>query len=111
MVNYEIFVKSIIRNLSGASASHLDTIDLKTSQEYRLKPGRQTVILGSCDNSHFTPLPQQSPGMVSPLPLADGLVITLDNVSLLKEGDIVRVLPIKWELYSEAKRDIFTASS
>jgi len=108
MVNYELFVKSIIRKLSGASASYHGTIETQMKEEYKLKPGRHTVILGSYDGTYFTPLPQQSPGMVSPLPQADGMIITDPEVKLLEKNKKVKMIPIKWGFYSKQKREIFT---
>ncbi len=108
MVNYEIFVKLIIRKLTAASASYLGTVDVKIKEDFELKPGRYTATLGSYDGSYFTPLPQQSPGMVSPLPKADGLIITVPEISMLEAGVEAKMLPIKWELYSKEKKDIFT---
>ena len=108
MVNYELFVKSIIRKLSGATASYHGTIETKMKEEYRLKQGRHTVILGNYDGTYFTPLPQQSPGMVSPLPQAEGMIITDPEVKVLKKNKTVKMLPIKWGFYSEEKREIFT---
>ncbi len=108
MVNYEIFVKSIIRKLTAASASYLGTIDVKMKEDFKLKPGRYTVVLGTYDGVHFTPLPQQSPGMVSPLPQADGMIIVNPEVILLEKNKILKMMPIKWEFYSLKKSDIFT---
>jgi len=108
MVNYELFVKSILLKLSGASASHLGAIATKIAKEYRVKPDRHTAVLGSFDGSFFMPLPQQSPGMVSPLQKADGLIITQPGTTLLKEGHSVSMLPIRWPLSSIKKVDIFT---
>ncbi len=108
MVNYELFVRSIILKLSGASASYLGTIETKMKVDHKLNPGKYTVILGQYDGSGFTPLSQQSPGMVSPLPQSDGLIITTPDVSLLTKGKIVKMIPIKWGFYSKEKREIFT---
>jgi len=108
MVNYELFVKFIIRKFSGASASYPGSIETRMKEDYKLNPGKYTVILGRYSGSCFVPLPRQSPGMVSPLPQADGLIITTPEVSLLTEGKTVKMMPIKWDLYSEEKRDIFT---
>ncbi|MEA3419076.1 MAG: gephyrin-like molybdotransferase Glp [Campylobacterota bacterium] len=108
MVNYEVFIKPIILRLSGTTACHPAPIETKMKEEYRLKAGRFTVILGSHDGSAFTPLPHQSPGMVSPLPLADGLIITSPELSHLEKGKSVKMIPIKWGLYSKEKREIFT---
>jgi len=108
MVNYELFVRSIILKLSGASASYLGTIETKMKVDHTLNPGKYTVILGRYDGSGFTPLSQQSPGMVSPLPQADGLIITVPDVSLLTKEKIVKMIPIKWGFYSKEKKEIFT---
>jgi molybdopterin molybdotransferase len=108
MVNYELFVKSILLKLSGASASYPGVVKTKIGKEHKLKPGRHTAVLGNFDGSSFTPLPQQSPGMVSPLQKADGLIITQPDTTLLKEGHSVSMLPIRWHLSSIKKVDIFT---
>ena len=103
MVNYELFVTFIVRKLSGASASYPCTIETKMKEDFRCNPGRYTVTLGNYDGSSFSPLPQQSPGMVSPLPQADGFIITIPEVSLLEKGKAVKMMPIKWIFYSEQK--------
>lgn len=110
MVNYELFITSIIRKLSGTSAAYHGIIETKMKEEYRLKPGRHTVVLGSYDGFRFTPLPRQSPGMVSVLPHADGLIIVLPEISLLKKEESVKMVPIKWGVYAKEKKDIFTPS-
>ena len=111
MVNYELFVKFIIRKLSGSASPYHSFVETRIKESHTLRQGRYTTILGSYDGSGFLPLPQQSPGMVSPLPQADGLIITLPDVSSLEKGAIVKMLPIKWEISASERKDIFTASS
>ncbi|MEO1937447.1 MAG: molybdopterin molybdenumtransferase MoeA, partial [Sulfurimonas sp.] len=60
------------------------------------------------DGTYFRPLPQQSPGMVSPLQKADGLIIIHPDLSLLEKGRTVSMLPIRWHSSSMIKVDIFT---
>ncbi|HHD72622.1 MAG TPA: molybdopterin molybdenumtransferase MoeA, partial [Epsilonproteobacteria bacterium] len=111
MVNYELFVKFIIRKLAGSSAPYHGFVETRIQASHTIRPGRFTTLLGSYNGSGFLPLAQQSPGMVSPLPQADGLIITMPEVSLLQEGTIVKMLPIKWGVFSCEKKDIFTAPS
>ena len=108
MVNYELFVKFAIKKLSGASASYPCAVETTINKDYMIKAGRNSVILGSYDGSGFLPLPQQSPGMISPLPEADAFIITSPEVSKLEKGASVKMIPVRWELYSEVKKDIFT---
>ena len=108
MVNYELFVKSIIQKLSGASDHYLGTIETRMRDNYKLKPGKYSAILGTYNGNSFVPLPQQSPGMVSPLPHADGIIITDPKISLLEQGKKVKMIPIKWSFYSQEKREVFT---
>ena len=108
MVNYEIFVKSIIQKLSGTSARYPGIVECTMAADHSIKPGRYTVLLGSYDGSTFMPLPRQSPGMVSPLQEADGMIILHPDVSSLKKGRRVSMLPIKWRLEAKKYREIFT---
>ena len=108
MVNYEIFVKPIILKLSGASAHYHGVIETKMGIEYKLKAGKYTVILGQFNGSSFTPLPQQSPGMVSPLPQVDGFIITTPEVTLLQKEQSVKMIGVKLGLNSVEMMDIFT---
>jgi len=109
MVNYEIFIRAIISKLSGKCDYYHNTIDVKMSSDYGLRAGKYTVVLGSFDGRYFTPLAQQSPGMVSPLPRADGMIVVEPTLSMLQRNKTVKMIPIKWELNSCELVDIFTS--
>ena len=109
MVNYEIFIRAIISKLSGKCDYYHNTMNVKMGGEYRLRAGRHSVVLGSFDGRYFTPLAQQSPGMVSPLSKADGMIIIEPSTSIIDRDKIVKMIPIKWELNSCELVDIFTA--
>ena len=108
MVNYELFISFIMRKLSGTSAPYHGILNTVIDSDYTIKAGKYTTILGRFDGRSFTPLPQQSPGMVSPLQMADGMIIADPSLSILKKGAEVSMLPIKWQMSSASKREIFT---
>lgn len=108
MVNYEIFIRAIISRLSGRCDYYHNTIAVIMGDDYHLRAGRHTAILGSFDGKFFIPLREQSPGMVSPLSKADGMVIVQPTTSTLYKDKIVKMMPIKWELNSCELVKIFT---
>ncbi len=108
MINFEMFVKIIILKLSGNTHCYHGTIKTKMGQTYKLKSGKYTVILGNYDGSGFMPLSKQSPGMVSPLAKADGMIIVSPELSMLEDGGDVSMIPIRWSMHSSQKKDIFT---
>jgi len=108
MVNYEMFIKPIILRLSGNSRYYHGLIRTKISKDYRIKAGRYSVILGSFNGESFTPLDNQSAGMVSPLVEADGMIIVTPDISYLNSGDEVKMIPIKFGFNSDIEQDIFT---
>jgi len=103
MVNYEIFIKAIISKLSGISSYYHGSIDTRMRHDYHIKAGRYSVILGSFDGRYFTPLTSQSPGMVSPLSQADGMIIVEPTTTLLREGEIVKMITIRYKPNSELR--------
>jgi len=107
MVNFEMFVKPCIAKLSGTKSFYHPLITTKMGSEYRLKAGKNAVILGRWDGDSFTPLTNQKPGMVSPLEKADGMIVTTTEVTLLNEGQTVKMIPIKLDLQSDKEKDFF----
>jgi len=110
MVNYEMFVKPIILKLSGTNEYYHGIINTKMAEDYKIKAGRNSVILGSFDGNSFTPLKSQSAGMVSPLAEADGMIVSDTRLSFLKRDDKVRMIPIKFKLNSYMDKNIFTTN-
>lgn len=108
MVNYEIFVRACLRKLSGASDFYHQSISVALSQDFRQKKGKFSVILGKFDGKGFLPLDKQQAGMLSPLPQADAMILSTDEIDFLPKGSLVKMLPIAWELTSPHNEDIFT---
>ena len=109
MVNYELFVRAAIRKMSGLKTFYHNTIKIPIQKDLYLKKGKYTVKLGQFDGSSFSPVALQMPGMVSPLQAADGMIIALPEVEVLKKGSLVNMIPIWCELGSEVQEEIFTS--
>ena len=108
MVNYELFVRAILRRLSGYSNYFHTTIQTKMKDDYSVRGGKYAVILGKFDGNSFEALQTQMPGMVSPMKEADGLILITPEVKLLEKNKTVKMIPIKWDFYSDRKEDLFT---
>jgi len=108
MVNYEIFIRAIIRKMSGVNAFYHGIIETEIKEDFRLRKGKYTVKLGSFDGKSFMPLEAQLPGMVSPMQKADGMIIIPPDVDTLQKGTKVKMLPILWELTSKVEEDLFS---
>jgi len=108
MVNYELFVRAILRRLSGQSAYFHTTISAKMKNDFSVKGGKYAVILGSFDGTYFEALTPQMPGMISPMQKADGLLLITPNIKQLKKDKCVKMIPIKWEFCSTKEEDLLT---
>ncbi|MBD3793662.1 MAG: molybdopterin molybdotransferase MoeA [Campylobacterales bacterium] len=105
MVNFEMFVKPIIRMLSGTQSFYPPIITTQMRNDYRLRGGKYSVILGKWDGNSFEPIDNQKPGMVSPLYKADGMIVTTPQTDCFKTGQLVKMIPIKLDLITDKKED------
>ena len=108
MVNYEIFIRTIIHKMSGVNAHYHAVIETEIKEDLMLRKGKYTVTLGTFDGITFMPITQQLPGMVSPMQKADGMIITMPDTGLLEKGKKVKMIPILWELRSCKQVYFFT---
>lgn len=107
MVNYELFVRAVIRKMSGRKAYHHDTIQTKMKNDFSVRGGKFAVILGKYDGTSFEAIKPQMPGMVSPMQEADGLILITPDIKELNKDSIVKMVPIKWEFGSSKKEVLF----
>ena len=107
MVNFEMFVKPTILKLSGNKSFYHSLIETKMKDNYKFRAGKNSVILGEWNGSTFSPIPNQKPGMVAPLNLADGMIVTTKEISLLEKNRVVQMIPIKIDLQSDKEEDFF----
>jgi len=108
MVNYELFIRAIIRKMAGQKEHYHATITTKLKEDLSVRGGKYTVVLGKFDGQSFEALKPQMPGMVSPMQKADGMILITPDVKKLSKGTSVNMLPIKWDFCSSKKEDIFT---
>ena len=107
MVNFEMFVKPIILKISGIKSFYHPLITTKMAQEHKMRAGKNSVILGTWNGNSFTPISNQKPGMVSPMALADGMIVTTKDIALLEKDKEVQMIPIKIDLQSDREEDFF----
>jgi len=108
MVNFELFVRAIIRKMSGLTEHYHNTIQTVMKNDFSVRGGKYAVILGRFNGVSFEPIKPQMPGMVSPMQEADGFILITPNTKVLSKGFRVNMLPIKWEFSSRNKEDILT---
>jgi molybdopterin molybdotransferase len=108
MINYELFVRAIIRKMSGRTEHYHTSISTTMANDFSVRGGKYAVVLGTFDGTSFKALKSQMPGMVSPMQKADGLLLITPDVKLLKQDAKVKMIPIKWEFGSAKKEELFT---
>ncbi len=107
MVNFEMFVKPTITKLSGTKSFYHALVSTKMKSDYKMRAGKNSVILGRWSGEFFEPILNQKPGMVSPLSLADGFIVTTKEVDFIAKNREVKMIPIKYDLQSEEEEDFF----
>ena len=106
MVNYELFLRAIIRKMSGRSDARHGTISTVLGEDLKLKGGKTTALLGTFDGASFTPLHQQKPGMVSPMQKAEGMILLSPDITELPKNSTVKMIPLRWEACTEKRVDL-----
>jgi len=107
MVNYELFVRAVIRKMSGTKTHHHATIKTTMKEDFSVRGGKYAVILGKYDGTSFEAIKPQMPGMVSPMQEANGLILITPDIKELKKECVVKMIPITWEFSSSKKEALF----
>jgi len=107
MVNFEMFVKPTLLKLSGTKNFYHALIETTLSSDYTFRAGKNSVILGKWNGSTFSPIANQKPGMVSPMSLADGMIVASKEIGFLEQGKRIKMIPIKISLESDKEEDFF----
>ena len=105
---FELFGKIVVQKLSGSKNTYHNIIKTKISEDLPNKKGRITIIPGDFNGEVFIPSEKRSPGMVSVLSNCNSIAVLDENVALLKENDIVNILPINWKFFTNTKKDFLT---
>jgi molybdopterin molybdotransferase len=107
-VNYELFVRAVIRKMSGRTDSYHATVKTKMKEDFSVRGGKHAVVLGRFDGEYFEALKPQMPGMVSPMQEADGFILITPEVKTLTQESFVNMLPIRWECSSTEKATLYS---
>ena len=108
MVNYELFVRAIIRKMSGRDDYYHNALKTSMQESYSVRGGKHAVVLGKFNGKSFKALTPQMPGMVSPMQDADGFILITPDAKTLQADKNVRMIPIKWEFCSDKKVELFS---
>jgi molybdopterin molybdotransferase len=99
-LNFELFGQNMILALSGVKAKYLSVIETVMTEDFKVKPGRRTLVPGSFDGSGFSACKKFAPGMVSPLAASNAFVMLDASVSQLNAGERVKVIPTRFAFNS-----------
>ena len=108
MVNFEIFIRTLIHKMSGTSAYYLNRINTVIAEPYSQQKGQYTVVLGHFDGEAFMPLKKQMAGMVAPMQKTEAIMLTDANTLSLEKGEQVKIIPVSWEFFAREKKDFYT---
>ncbi len=100
-LNFEIFGKLLLMKLQGLKTTHHGFIHTKINKEFKMNRPVDTVLPGFFDGASFAPAKKFAPGNVNVLNHCNGMLIIDKETSGLKENDIVKFLPIRWEFLKE----------
>ncbi|WP_345992660.1 gephyrin-like molybdotransferase Glp [Sulfurimonas sp. HSL-1716] len=107
-LNFELFAKAAILAMSGNEAKYINAIETKMKDDYKLKPGKRTLLPGYFDGSDFTPNEKFAPGMVSPMSTANGFIMVDESISELQSGSSVKFIPTRFQFTSNQIKDLVT---
>ena len=108
MVNFEVFIRTIIHKMSGTSSYYLNSINTVIAEPYTQQQGQYTVVLGHFDGESFTALKKQMAGMVAPMQKAEAMLITDANTVSLGKGEKVKIIPVSWEFFTKHKQNFYS---
>lgn len=95
VLNYNIFVKPLIRKMAGCKEYYHKFQELTLQSDIKRKAGRDEVIAGNIDELGFTPYPKKGSGMISVMAKSDGVVILDKSVWEKRKGEKVKYLSFR----------------
>lgn len=103
---FELFGKSIIYALSGATKKYIKPISAKMKNNYRFKKGRQSLMIGEFDGEFFEVCDKFAPGMISPLAKSNSFIITNDSDDFFAKDAKVKVMSITFDFVAEDRIEL-----
>lgn len=105
LVNTYLLALPIIYKISGNKGYYHDFIYAKNLKEFKVRSGRANVVLGNLANGEFnvTRDNRYGSGMLTPLIESNSLMITLDEKSVVNDGELIKVIPFGIELKNKTE--------
>ncbi len=94
MINFELFGKFIINKLKNSAMPYHFAIKTQMSDEFKLKSGKFSVILGYFNGNSFEPLPFQSPNFLSPLKNVNSFLVTKPQIDKIDKDKNINIIMI-----------------
>lgn len=107
-LNFELFGKFLLHKLSGTNTPHHGHIQTTISEVFHSPRPVANIIPGKYDGSTFTPTQKFAPGMVNVLNHCNGLIIIAPKTDILKKGDYVKFLPMRWDFLEKDLEDFMS---
>ncbi len=107
-MNFELFAQSIILALSGDREKFIKSLHVKIRDDYKIRKGRRALIPGFYDGEFFTPTEKFAPGMVSPLAKCNGWIMIDENLSEIKKGATIKMIPTRYSLTCKDQESLVT---
>ncbi|MGW8170068.1 MAG: molybdopterin molybdotransferase MoeA [Sulfurovaceae bacterium] len=107
MVNFELFAVPMLEKLRGVNKYYHSIIQTNINEDYKIKPGKYSVILGQYDGKLFHPLLSQAPNQVSTLKDTNSLMITTPNIEHIEKNKIIKIIPIEHMMSYIEEKNIF----
>ncbi len=104
---FEAFGKIALQKLAGNKNIYHNYIETKLGEELNNKQGRTTIIPGFFDGTYFIPSKKRLPGMVGVLHNCNSMMILGKNIGQINKEEIVKILPINWNFFTNIKKDFF----
>lgn len=110
-LNFELFGQSIILALSAQSAKYISPIFTKTASDFSLKTSKRQLIAGIFNGKEFAPLLNSSPGMITPLSLANAYAIIDESSCMMKKGDEIKIISTRFSLTNDNTQELINHKS
>jgi molybdopterin molybdotransferase len=107
-LNFEIFAKAAILAMSGTEDKFISYIQTKMQSDFKIRPGKRSLIPGVFDGCSFEPLSKFAPGMITPLSNANGFIMIDESVSELKSGTEVKFISTRFNFTYKKQKDLVT---
>jgi len=107
-LNFEIFARLAIAMRRGLKNIYQSFIEVPILHDFKKKKGVDAVIPGILEKNGFRVVSKFAPGMVNVLQKCNGFIILSSEKESVKEKEIVKFIPLDWDMRSDEFEDFIT---